>query len=298
MIARILGKIIGTANERTVNRLRPIVERINAFESKISAMTDEQLGQQTVQLRAQLAHGVSLDELLPEAFATVREAAKRTLEQRHFDVQLMGGIVLHQGKIAEMKTGEGKTLVATLPTYLNALTGRGVHLVTVNDYLAKRDAGWNGRIFDLLGMTTAAIVGGDVVGGTSYLYDNAFTDDRAADERLKHLRTTDRHTAYAADITYGTNNEFGFDYLRDNLATSLAQCVQRALNYAIVDEVDNILIDEARTPLIISGPAEEPPEMYYRFAKAVTRLQEEEDYSVDEKMRAVSLTEAGIHKME
>ncbi len=293
-----LSKLFGDSNEKALRQLQPIVDSINELEPEFEALDEQELRDKTTEFRGRYLAGETLDDLLPEAFAAVREAAKRALGQRPFDVQLMGGVVLHQGKIAEMKTGEGKTLVATLPSYLNALTGDGVHLVTVNDYLAKRDAGWNGRIFDLLGMTTAAIVGGDVVGGTSYLYDGAYTDERAADERLKHLRTIDRHTAYAADITYGTNNEFGFDYLRDNLATDLAQCVQRRLNYAIVDEVDNILIDEARTPLIISGPAEESPEMYYRFAKAVTRLQVEEDYSVDEKMRAVSLTDEGIHKME
>src|ERR687884_714771 len=294
-----LSKLFGDSNEKELRRLQPIVDEINALEPDFEALSDGELRDKTTEFRGRYLAGEELDDLLPEAFAAVREAAKRTLGQRHFDVQLMGGIVLHRGKIAEMKTGEGKTLVATLPAYLNALGGQGVHLVTVNDYLAKRDCGWNGRIFDLLGMTTAAIVGADASGNTvSYLFDPTYTDERASDERLAHLRPIDRHTAYAADITYGTNSEFGFDYLRDNLATNLAQCVQRTLNYAIVDEVDNILIDEARTPLIISGPAEETPEMYYRFAKAVTRLHPEEDYTVDEKMRAVSLTDAGIHKME
>src|SRR5205085_8814981 len=293
-----LSKLFGDSNEKELRRLQPIVDEINALEPDFEALGDGELRDKTTEFRGRYLAGEELDDLLPEAFAAVREAAKRTLGQRHFDVQLMGGIVLHQGKIAEMKTGEGKTLVATLPAYLNALGGQGVHLVTVNDYLAKRDCGWNGRIFELLGMTTAAIVAGDVVGGTSYLYDQSYTDERASDGRLRHRRPTARHTAYAADNTYGTNSEFGFDYLRDNLATDLAQCVQRALNYAIVDEVDNILIDEARTPLIISGPAEETPEMYYRFARAVRMLRPEEDYAVDEKMRAVSLTDAGIHKME
>ncbi len=293
-----LSKLFGDANEKELRRLQPTVDRINALEPDYEALSDDELRDKTTEFRGRYLAGETLDELLPEAFAAVREASRRTLGQRHFDVQLMGGIALHQGKIAEMKTGEGKTLAGTLPAYLNALPGRGVHLVTVNDYLAKRDAGWNGRIFAALGLTTAAIVGGDVVGGASFLYDGAYTDEKAKDERLVHLRAADRHTAYAADITYGTNNEYGFDYLRDNLSADLAQCVQRALNYAIVDEVDNILIDEARTPLIISGPAEEQPEMYARFSKAVRVLQEEEDYSVDEKMRAVSLTEDGIHKME
>ncbi len=294
-----LSKLFGDANEKELRKLQPTVDEINALEPAFEALSDEELRDKTTEFRGRYLAGEDLDELLPEAFAAVREASKRTLGQRHFDVQLMGGIALHQGKIAEMKTGEGKTLVATLPTYLNALPGKGVHLVTVNDYLAKRDAGWNGRIFNALGLTTAAIVGGDVVGGASFMYDAGYKDDHVTDERLEHLRATDRHTAYAADITYGTNNEYGFDYLRDNLATDLAQCVQRKLHYAIVDEVDNILIDEARTPLIISGPAEESPDMYYRFAKAVRVLREEdEDYAVDEKMRAVSLTDNGIHKME
>jgi len=294
-----LSKLFGDANEKELRKLQPTVDEINALEPAFEALSDEELRDKTTEFRGRYLAGEDLDELLPEAFAAVREASKRTLGQRHFDVQLMGGIALHQGKIAEMKTGEGKTLVATLPTYLNALPGKGVHLVTVNDYLAKRDAGWYGRIFNALGLTTAAIVGGDVVGGASFMYDAGYKDDHVTDERLEHLRATDRHTAYAADITYGTNNEYGFDYLRDNLATDLAQCVQRKLHYAIVDEVDNILIDEARTPLIISGPAEESPDMYYRFAKAVRVLREEdEDYAVDEKMRAVSLTDNGIHKME
>ncbi len=293
-----LSKLFGDANEKELRKLQPTVDRINELEPDFEALGDDELRDKTTEFRGRFLAGESLDDILPEAYAAVREAAKRTLGQRHFDVQLMGGVALHQGKIAEMKTGEGKTLVATLPSYLNAIPGKGVHLVTVNDYLAKRDAGWNGRIFNALGMTTAAIVGGDVVGGASFLYDSGFTDERVTDARLEHLRAIDRHTAYAADITYGTNNEFGFDYLRDNLATDLSQCVQKTLNYAIVDEVDNILIDEARTPLIISGAAEESPEMYYRFAKVVRVLKEEEDYAVDEKMRAISLTDDGIHKIE
>ena len=293
-----LSKLFGDANEKELRKLQPTVDTINELEPDFEALDDDALRDKTTEFRGRFLAGESLDDLLPEAYAAVREAAKRTLGQRHFDVQLMGGVALHQGKIAEMKTGEGKTLVATLPSYLNAIPGKGVHLVTVNDYLAKRDAGWNGRIFNALGMTTAAIVGGDVVGGASFLYDGDFTEERVTDARLEHLRAIDRHTAYAADITYGTNNEFGFDYLRDNLATDLSLCVQKTLNYAIVDEVDNILIDEARTPLIISGAAEESPEMYYRFAKVVRVLQEEEDYAVDEKMRAISLTDDGIHKIE
>ncbi len=254
--------------------------------------------EKTDELRGRFADGESLDELLPEAFANVREAARRTLGQRHFDVQLMGGVVLHSGKIAEMKTGEGKTLVATLPAYLNALTGEGVHLVTVNDYLARRDAGWNGRIFNLLGVSTGCIISSGGAGDTSFMFDPEFTDENSFDDRLRHLRPATKKEAYAADILYGTNNEFGFDYLRDNLAQSLDQCVQRDLAYAIVDEVDNILIDEARTPLIISGQAEESAETYYHFARLVPKLHEGEDYEVDHKMRAVTLSDSGIAHME
>ncbi len=294
-----LSKLFGDSNEKELRRLQPTIETINDLEDTFEALSDDELRDKTTEFRGRFLAGETLDELLPEAFAAVREASKRTLGLRHFDVQLMGGLAMHQGKIAEMKTGEGKTLAATLSAYLNALPGRGVHLVTVNDYLAKRDAGWNGRIFAALGITTATIVGGDVVGGASFLYDDSYVDDKANDERLEHLRAVDRHAAYSADITYGTNNEFGFDYLRDNLASDLALCVQKPLNYAIIDEADNILIDEARTPLIISGPAEEQPEMYYRFAKAVRVLKEEDDdFSIDEKARAVSLTDGGIHKME
>ncbi|MBI4303849.1 MAG: preprotein translocase subunit SecA [Chloroflexi bacterium] len=231
-----------------------------------------------------------LNELLPEAFAAVREAARRTIKQRHFDVQLMGGMVLHQGKIAEMKTGEGKTLVATLPLYLNSLAGLGCHLVTVNDYLSKRDHHWMGPIFHALGATIASIQH-----EASFIYDTAY---ESPDEKWSFLRPVSRHEAYEADITYGTNNEFGFDYLRDNMVVDLAQCVQRPLNYAIVDEVDNILIDEARTPLIVSGPAEEAEKYYQLFARLVPRLHEGADYAIDEKTRAVTLTDAGISTME
>src|ERR671928_1264850 len=287
----VFNKILHLGEGRKLKALEAIVPEVGAFEPEIQKLSDDQLAAKTAEFRNRLDRGEDLDDLLPEAFAVIREAAWRVLGQRHYDVQLMGGAALHFGWVAEMKTGEGKTLVATLPAYLNALGGQGVHLVTVNDYLAKRDCGWNGRIFDLLGMTTAAIVGADASGNTvSYLFDPTYSDERASDERLAHLRPIDRHTAYAADITYGTNSEFGFDYLRDNLAVSVEDKYQRGHNFAIVDEVDNILIDEARTPLILSGPAEETPEMYYRFAKAVTRLRPEEDYTVDEKMRAVSLT--------
>ncbi len=292
------SKILGDSNEKELKRLQPLVDTINDLEPEFEALTDAQLAEKTDELRQRYLDGEDLDDLLPEAFANVREAAKRTLGQRHYDVQLLGGMVLHQGKIAEMRTGEGKTLVATLPAYLNALTGEGVHLVTVNDYLARRDAGWNGRIFNMLGMTTGCITSSGGTGDNSYIFDAEFTDDRPPDDRLRHLRPCTRQEAYATDITYGTNNEYGFDYLRDNLGQAKEQQVQRGLHYAIIDEVDNILIDEARTPLIISGQAEEPPETYYQFARLVPKLREGEDYAVDYKLRAVTLTEAGIAHME
>ena len=255
-------------------------------------LSDEGLEAKTDEFRRRLHDGASLDDLLPEAFAAVREAAKRTLGQRHFDVQLIGGAVLHRGQIAEMKTGEGKTLVSTLAAYLNALGGQGVHIVTVNDYLAKRDPVWMGPIFHLLGLSVACLQH-----ESAYMYDPS---ENGADAAMRHLRPIFRREAYEADITYGTNNEFGFDYLRDNMALDSSQQVQRERNYAIVDEVDNILIDEARTPLIISGPAEEPVQLYSTFAKLVPRLKEgeDEDYTIDDKGRSVSLTQQGMSKME
>ncbi|MGH2391428.1 MAG: preprotein translocase subunit SecA, partial [Chloroflexota bacterium] len=291
-------KILGDANDKELKRLQPFVDEINDLEPDFEALGDEELSAKTEELRQRYLDGEELDDLLPEAFANVREAAKRALGQRHFDVQLLGGMVLHQGKIAEMRTGEGKTLAATLPAYLNALTGEGVHLVTVNDYLARRDAGWNGRIFSLLGMTTGCLISSGGSGDSSFLFDPDYDDNKSMDERLRHLRPSSRAEAYQADITYGTNNEYGFDYLRDNLAQAKEQCVQRGLNYAIIDEVDNILIDEARTPLIISGQAEESPETYVTFSRLVPKLHEGEDYTVDHKMRAVSLTDEGITHME
>jgi len=283
-----LGSLVDS-NEKELKKLQPLVSHINALESQIEPLTDAELRAKTDEFKARLQAGETLDHLLPEAYAVVREAAKRTLRQRHFDVQLMGGIVLHQGKIAEMKTGEGKTLVATLPLYLNSLTGQGCHLVTLNDYLAKRDVHWMGSIYHLLGVKVASIVH-----EASFIYDPAYT---SGDPRWAGMRPISRREAYLADITYGTNHEFGFDYLRDNMALDLSQCVQRALNYAIVDEVDNILIDEARTPLIISGPAAEPTQIYYTFARLVARLHPG-DYIVDEKERSVNLTEVGIAKVE
>ena len=286
---KLLGKILGDPNERVVRKFEPIVDEINSLEAELEGLSDEELEALSVEFRKRLAADEDLDDLLPEAFAAAREAAKRTLGQRPYDVQLMGGMVLHQGKIAEMKTGEGKTLVATLPVYLNALADRGVHCVTVNDYLARRDPVWMGPIYHLLGLSV-----GCLQHDTAYVYDPSFEND---DPSLKYLRPVTRSEAYRADITYGTNNEFGFDYLRDNMMVEPDSLVQQELYYAIVDEVDNILIDEARTPLIISGPAEEPVQLYYTFARLVPRLIED-DYTIDDRTRTVSLTQSGIAKME
>jgi preprotein translocase subunit SecA len=282
--------VFGDANDRELRRLRPLVEEIGELEPEYEKLSAEQLRELTPEFRRRLQNGEELEDLLPEAFAAVREAAKRTIGQRHFDVQLLGGMVLHQGKIAEMKTGEGKTLVATLPLYLNALEGRGAHLVTVNDYLARRDPYWMGPIYHALGITVASIQH-----DSSFLYDPSFN---SGDPKWGHLRPISRQDAYKADITYGTNSEFGFDYLRDNMVVDLSQQVQRELHYAIVDEVDNVLIDEARTPLIISGPAEESTQMYQAFAQLARRLDAKTDYTIDEKTRTVALTEEGIVKVE
>ncbi len=284
-----IAKMIGGSAERSVKKLQPYVDEVNGLEADFKALTDEGLRFITDEFRARLDEGEDLDDILPEAFAAVREAAIRTLGQRHFDVQIIGGVVLHQGKIAEMRTGEGKTLVATLPAYLNGLTGRGVHVVTVNDYLARRDAQWMGQVYDFLGLSV-----GVLQHDSGYLYDSS----RGSGKGMERLREVSRPEAYAADITYGTNNEFGFDYLRDNMVGDRSQRVQRALAFGIVDEVDNILIDEARTPLIISGPAEESTKEYYRFAKLVPSLVASEDYTIDEKHRAVSLTADGMSKVE
>jgi preprotein translocase subunit SecA len=293
-----LSKLLGDPNEKEVKRLRPTVERINALEPEYEQLTNAELRAKTDAFRSLLAEHADdldaqqriLDDILPEAFAMVREAAKRTIGQRHYDVQLIGGINLHQGKISEMKTGEGKTLVATLPTYLNALTGRGVHVVTVNDYLARRDAQWMGRIHDLLGLRV-----GVLQHETAY----AFSAERVSEQlNMEHLQPMPRRDVYRGDVVYGTNHEFGFDYLRDNLAVHLDYCVQRELYYAIVDEVDNILIDEARTPLIISGPAQDDVSIYATFARIVPMLEPEADFSVDLKTRSVTLTESGVSKVE
>ena len=289
-MVKILEKIFGTRNERELKRLFSIVEEINSFEPEISKLSDEKLKAKTEEFRERLSKGSSLDDLLTEAFATVREVAKRTLGMRHFDVQLVGGVVLHEGKIAEMKTGEGKTLVATLAAYLNALEGKGVHVVTVNDYLARRDVQWMGPVYNFLGLNV-----GVIQPDASFIYDPGY---RTSDKRFDRLRPCSKKEAYLADITYGTNNEFGFDYLRDNMRYSIDELCQRELNYAIVDEVDSILIDEARTPLIISGPSEESTDIYYSVNRIIKYLKPEEDFKLDEKLKTVVLTEQGSRKAE
>ena len=272
MINFILKKIFGTQNSRTLKKIWPLVHKVNALEPEMQKLSDEALRNKTNEFRERLAKSQTLDDLLVEAFAVVREAGRRTVNMRHFDVQILGGIVLHQGKIAEMATGEGKTLVATLPLYLNALTGKGCHLVTVNDYLARRDRNWMGPVYEFLGLTVGVI--------------------------QHDMKGPDRQAAYRSDITYGTNNEFGFDYLRDNMVVNLEDRVQREMNYAIVDEVDSILVDEARTPLIISGPAEESTDKYYKIDRIIPRLEKEKHYKIDEKAHTVILTEEGIQRCE
>jgi len=291
-----LGGLVDS-NEKELKRLQPLVNTINELEPEFEKLTDAQLGAKTDEFKARLKSGSSLDELLPEAFAAVREAAKRTIGQRHFDVQLLGGIVLHQSKIAEMKTGEGKTLVATLPLYLNSLTGQGCHLVTVNDYLARRDPYWMGPIYQALGVSVASIYPQQTPDehAPSRLYDPSFD---SGDKRWTHFRPISRRQAYDTDIAYGASSEFGFDYLRDNMVMDLSQYVQRPLNYAIVDEVDYLLIDEARTPLIISAPDVEAGQRYQIFDRLVPSLRKEADYTIDEKTRTISLTDVGITNME
>ncbi len=291
-----LDKLLGDANAKFLKSLEPQIKAINAKEEEWLKLSDEELKNKSLELKKQIKDGAKLDEILVPAFALVKIAAQRTLKQRHYDVQIMGGIVLHQGQIAEMKTGEGKTLTSTLPIYLNALSGQGVHVVTVNDYLAKRDAVWMGQIYDFLGLSVG-VIAHDV----SYVYDSGSVEQNEGQivkVEMDKLRQVERKEAYQADITYGTNNEFGFDYLRDNMAQDTERQVQRGLNYAIVDEVDSILIDEARTPLIISAPAEESTNQYRQFAQLVSNLEENKDYNIDEKMKAVTLTEDGIKKME
>jgi len=300
----ILTKILGDVNEKYLRKFQSLVDKINSLEKDFESLSNEKLKEKTLEFRERLKKGQTLDDILPEAFALVREAAKRTLKQRHFDVQLIGGIVLHQGKIAEMKTGEGKTLAATLPLYLNALEGKGCHLVTVNDYLARRDTVWMGQIYHLLGLTV-----GCLNHEQSFLYDPEYKKPPEEKEKMRDelggfyvvedfLRPGSRKEAYLADITYGTNNEFGFDYLRDNMVYDLKDIVQRGHHYAIIDEVDSILIDEARTPLIISSPDVESSKWYTEFAKIIPKLDSKTDYQIDEKRRVVTLTEEGINKIE
>ncbi|MBI3014013.1 MAG: preprotein translocase subunit SecA, partial [Candidatus Tectomicrobia bacterium] len=272
MLTGIVKKVIGSKNDRELRRIQPLVDRVNQLEPRVQALTAEQMVAKTGEFRERLQRGESLDSILPEAFVLAREAARRTINMRHFDVQIVGGVVLHEGKIAEMKTGEGKTLVATLAVYLNSLLGKGVHVVTVNDYLARRDSEWMGPVYRYLGLAVGVI--------------------------QHQMGDLERQQAYRCDVTYGTNNEFGFDYLRDNMKFALDHCVQRELHYAIVDEVDSILVDEARTPLIISGPAEESTDKYDKIDRTIPRLRAGRDYQVDEKYRAVTLTEEGVTKSE
>ena len=295
-----ISKLFSGDQSRYIQSIQPLVERVNSLENEMSQLSDADFPARTAGLKERLAKGETLDSLLPEAFALVREASKRTLGQRQYDVQIIGGIVLHQGRIAEMRTGEGKTLVATLPAYLNALAGSGVHVVTVNDYLARRDAVWMGQIYSFLGLSVGVINSQN----TSYLYDASHKEnpelEAVASFKVVYefLRPSSRKDAYAADITYGTNNEYGFDYLRDNLVQSIDQISQRGHAYAIVDEIDSILIDEARTPLIISSESGDSEDLYGKFAQISRSLIKDEDYAVDEKLKAISLTDAGITKAE
>ncbi|HYH74386.1 MAG TPA: preprotein translocase subunit SecA, partial [Candidatus Saccharimonadales bacterium] len=288
----IFKKVLGDPQARTIKRLKKRVRDINALEDKYKKLSDTQLREQTDKLRKRLEKE-SLDKILPDAFAVVRETATRTIGIRHFDVQLIGGMVLHEGNISEMKTGEGKTFVATLPVYLNALTGKGVHVVTVNEYLSQRDAGWMAQVYHFLGLSV-----GVIIADHSFIYDPAFTNTDHEDERFRHLKPASRREAYAADVTYGTNNEFGFDYLRDNMVREVEQLRQRELHFAIVDEADSILIDEARTPLIISAPSVTSGSAYAQFAKVVRQLKREDHYEVDEKRKTVILTDDGTDKIE
>ncbi|HKU18265.1 MAG TPA: preprotein translocase subunit SecA [Candidatus Saccharimonadales bacterium] len=288
----LLRKLLGDPQARTIKRLRKRVREVNELADKYKKMSDSKLKEQTELLQKRLKKE-SLDAILPDAFAVMREAADRRLGMRHFDVQLIGGMVLHEGNVSEMKTGEGKTLVATLPVYLNALTGKGAHVVTVNEYLAQRDAGWMGEVYAFLGMSV-----GVIVADHSYLYDSNYVNEDHEDERMRHLKPATRQEAYAADITYGTNNEFGFDYLRDNMVREVDQLRQRDLHYAIVDEADSILIDEARTPLIISAPSVTSGNAYAQFAKVARQLENEQHYETDEKRKTVILTDKGVDKIE
>ena len=301
MFKKITSKIVGDPNRKYLDRLSPLVEEVNGFAAEQEGMLEEELRASTASFRERLEDGETLEDILPEAFALVREASHRATTLRHYDVQIMGGILLHRGEVVEMRTGEGKTLVATLPLYLNALTGMGAHLVTVNDYLARRDGGWMGKIYHLLGLTVGCI--GPLQ--FSALYDPDYVDPSTEleDERLVHWRPCTRQEAYQADITYGTSSEFGFDYLRDNMVRSSEDLVQRDLHFAVIDEVDNVLIDEARTPLIIAGPVARGAGDYVRFSEYVRGLKKNtaEDfeeanghYDIDEKSRSISLTDIGI----
>ena len=288
-----IGKLFDY-NQREIDKLKKKAEEINALEDKARVLKDEDFKKETEKLKEQIqSDKKTLDEILPWAFALVREASRRILGERHFNEQLMAAIALHQGKVVEQKTGEGKTLSATAPLYLNALEGKGTHLVTVNDYLARRDTGWMGQIYHFLGLTVSAIISDQ-----SFVYDPNYTDEKITDWRLIHLRSISRKEAYQADITYGINSEFGFDYLRDNMARSTDELVQKGFHYAIIDEVDSVLIDEARTPHIISAPYEEDTSKYYQYAKMVERLEPQNDYIIDEKSRTAHLTEKGILKLE
>jgi preprotein translocase subunit SecA len=293
MIRRVFSKLLDT-NQKELKRLEKIVAEVNKFEPKIKKLKDKDFAKKTAEFKKRLGKDESLEKILPEAFALVREASQRTIGLRPYDVQLMAAVGLFEGKVAEQKTGEGKTLSAVPALYLRALVGKGVHLVTVNDYLARRDAGWNGPIFALLGMGVGVIIQEQ----KSFLFDSKHEDKSHGDERLAHLKPAERKLAYATDITYGTNNEFGFDYLRDNMAQSLPEMVQRGHYFAIVDEVDSVLVDEARTPLIISAPDTEPTEKYYKFAQIIGKLNPETDYTIDEKSKSAALTEHGIAKVE
>ena len=295
-----IKNIFGDENKKYLKKIQPIVEKINSLESEVSSLSDDDLKAKTQEFKNRLKEGEALDNLLPEAFAVVRETSKRNLNERHYDVQLIGGVILHQGRIAEMRTGEGKTLVATLPVYLNALSGKGVHVVTVNDYLSRRDAVWMGQIYSFLGLSV-----GIINSEASYIYDPNHKElDEERDEEGSYkvvnefLRPCTRQQAYDADITYGTNNEFGFDYLRDNIEYRKEEIRQRGYNFAIVDEIDSILIDEARTPLIISAPTTESEDLYAKFAKIAQTMIKDQDFTVEEKYKAIKMTDLGIEKAE